>query len=45
MNKKINVIIDTAVLGPYLSFSIKKKFNFNFKIFGNKLVEEMYKNL
>jgi hypothetical protein len=24
MNKKINVIIDTGVLGPYLSFSIKK---------------------
>ena len=24
---------------------LKKKFNFNFKIFGNRLVEEMYKNL
>ena len=27
------------------SFYLKKKFNFKFKIFGDKLVKEMYKNL
>ena len=27
------------------SYYLKKKFNFNFKIFGDKLISEMYKNL
>ena len=40
--KKENKILIASTKNSYY---LKKRFNFNFKIFGNRLVEEMYKNL